>query len=165
MNEFFPEQNQSAVSAPRKPAQPGAGMRPSAFVREVAAIVEPRLKSAGLIANLEVRSRLLKIWYGPEQDVHYELSLHENYSQLEIGLHAESTAESNRAFYDAFDKCMVEIQRELGSSIWLEEWDRGWMRLYETQPLWPLDSSRADDVVARIVEIITVIEPIYRAIL
>ena len=144
---------------------PGAGMKPNTFVREVAAEVERRLQKEGMPANLEVRYRLAKIWYGEDPDVHYELSLHEIGSQLEIGLHAESTAESNRAFYAAFDKCMVEIQRELGNSIWLEEWDRGWARIYETQPLWPLDTSRVDEVAARIVEIISVIEPIYRTIL
>lgn len=139
-------------------------MQPKPFVREVVAEVMRHFGKATPPLNSEARWRLAKFWYGPDPSIHYELSLHENSSQLEIGLHAEATPERNRAFYAAFDRCMVEIQKELGPRMWLEEWDRGWVRLYETEPLWPLDTSRVSSVAERLVEVISTIQPIYLAI-
>ena len=146
-----------------EPAAPGRSLLPGAFVRAVAAEVVKRIGKASPPLNTEVRSRLAKFWYGPDPSVHYELWLHENTAQLEIGLHAESAAERNRAIYAALDRCMVEIQSELGASMWLEEWDRGWVRLYETQRLWPLDPSRVEEVASRVCEVMAVVQPIYVA--
>ncbi len=163
LTDYFPD-NLEPDSLPEKErVLPGSNLRPSAFTREVAAEVVRRLGTPSPL-NCEVRSRLVKFWYGPDASVHYELALHENSSQLEIGLHAESSPERNRAFYAAFDRCMVEIQKELGPQMWLEEWDRGWARLYETEPLWPLDTVRVATVAERVVEVISAIEPIYRAV-
>jgi len=141
-----------------------SNIAPAPFVRQVAATVRERLKSRGSHVNIDVRGRLAKFWYGPDATVHFELWLHENTAQLELGLHAEGPAERNRAVYTALDKCMVEIQKELGTSIWLEEWDKGWIRLYETQRLWPLDDVRVAEVAERLCEIIDVIQPIYETI-
>lgn len=141
-----------------------AGMRPPAFIKLVVAEVVSKVRVTGQPLNHEIRWRIAKFWYGPDPSVHYELALHENTSQLEIGLHAEASAERNRALYGAFDKCLLDIQKELGTSMWLEEWDRGWMRLYETYPLWPLDTPRVSEVAERILEVIAVLEPIYETI-
>src|SRR5215212_2899204 len=91
-----------------------SNLTPALFIRQAASEVKARLGQRGPHLNMEVRSRLAKFWYGPDPSVHYELWLHENTTQLEIGLHAESSAERNRALYVALDKCLMEIQRELG---------------------------------------------------
>jgi hypothetical protein len=147
-----------------RPKVPGSNLMPSPFVRTVAQEVLSQVAKPAPQLHTEVRSRLAKFWYGDDAAIHYELSLHENTSQLEIGLHAEASAERNRAVYNALDRCLVEIQKELGTSMWLEEWDRGWIRLYETQPLWPLDVARASEVAARLHEIIAVVQPMYEAL-
>lgn len=139
-------------------------LAPAAFIKQVATAVKERLSTRISPLNTEVRSRLAKFWYGPDGSVHFELWLHDNTAQLEIGFHSEASAERNRALYVALDKCLMEIQKELGTSIWLEEWDRGWIRLYETQRLWPLDDVRVEEVAGRLSEVIRAIQPIYEAI-
>ncbi len=169
---------------------PAGSLRPGAFVQAVAAKVyrhfERLAGSPDHIANhapygassqaphaqpavwwplhMHIRQRLAKFWFGPDGTVHYELWLHERTARLELGLHFESGPQRNLALYHEFDKCLLEIQMRLGNSIWLEEWDRGWTRLYETLPMWPLDESRAESIAARLCEIIEVLQPIYVAI-
>lgn len=111
------------------------------------------------------RSRLVKFWFGPDNSVHYEVSIHERAAQLEIGLHFEASPERNRSIYKELDRCILEIQSQLGSTVWLEEWDRGWARLYETQHLWPLDDARANEVAERLCDFIRVVQPVYEQIL
>jgi len=59
---------------------------------------------------------------------------------------------------------LLEIQEALGDSIWLEDWDRGWTRIYETQPLYPLDDARIMAVALRLVEIMDYLQPLLEAI-
>ena len=150
----------SAVSDRRRSY---SDLNPTAFVKQVVADIAARVASDSPPLNSEARWRLAKFWYGSDATIHYELAVHENSSQLEIGLHAESSPERNRALYAAFDKCLLDVQRELGTSMWLEEWDRGWVRLYETLPLWPLDAARVLDISSRIMEVIAVVQPIYES--
>ncbi len=164
MIDYFPDTPDTELTTANEAALPGSNLKPSAFTHEVAAEVTRLMAKGEAPLKSEARSRLAKFWYGSDASIHYELALHESASQLEIGLHAESTPDRNRAFYTAFDRCMMEIQRELGPQMWLEEWDRGWARLYETEPLWPLDTVRALSVAERLVEVISVIQPIYEAV-
>lgn len=152
---------------PPAPTQQGttfnANLRPPAFLQVVTLKVEEHFRVLMLALNSHTRSRLAKFWLGSDPSIHYELALHERTSQLEIGLHLESAPDTNRALYRHLDRCMLEIQAQLGQSFWLEDWDRGWVRLYETQPLWPLDQSRADEVASRICQVISTLQPIYEA--
>ncbi len=140
-------------------------LRPSQFISEVSRQGATALHAAGFPFNKQARSRLVKFWEGEEAADHYEVWLHERTSQLELGLHLESDAVRNAALYRGFDRCLLDIQLALGGRMWLEEWDHGWVRLYETEPLWPLDTARAEAVTARLVEIVTVVQPVYRALL
>jgi hypothetical protein len=139
-----------------------ASLRPSPFLHAVVRQVQAQLRADDF--HCFARSRLAKFWFGPDDSVHYELWLHERTSQLEIGLHLESSPAINRAIFKRLDNCLIEIQSELGPSFWLEEWDKGWARLYETQPLWPLDESRVSEVSNRICQAIRTIQPIYEAV-
>gem|GEM_PF-636697 len=144
--------------------QVNSSLRPSAFIQAVVREVEKEPGSQSSDFHSHARSRLAKFWFGHDDSIHYEIWLHERTSQLEIGLHLESSPAVNRAIFKRLDSCLLEIQSELGQSFWLEEWDRGWARLYETQPLWPLDESRVDEVASRLRQVIGVIQPIYEAI-
>jgi len=84
--------------------------------------------------------------------------------QLELGLHFEAVQRENKRLLKAFGPHLLEIQQELGDSIWLEEWDRGWTRIYETQRLFPLDDERILAVTARMCEIIDCLQPILESI-
>jgi hypothetical protein len=151
-------------------AAPSATLRPSsllpaAFLGKVTAEVTSRLAAAGTRPESKSMGRLAKFWFGPVSSVHYEIWMHERTLQLELGLHCESSPEYNLALYNAFDKCLLEIQAALGASMWLEEWDHGWVRLYETHPFWPLDAQRADELAERACEIIGTLQPILDGIM
>jgi hypothetical protein len=111
-----------------------------------------------------VRSQLAQFWWGTSSSVHYEVWIHERNLQVELGLHFESSATRNRELHSAFGNHLLEIQQELGEAIWLEEWDRGWTRIYETQPLLPLDEARVYAIAGRLCEIIDCLQPILESI-
>lgn len=141
-----------------------ARLVPATFLRQVVSKVSGESFWPGHQLNCLSRGGLAKFWYGDDGNIHYEIWVHERSGQLELGLHCESTPEYNSALYRAFDSCMVEIQASLGSSFWLEEWDRGWVRLYETHPLYPLDTYRVEEIAARLGEIIGTLQPLYEEI-
>lgn len=151
-------------SAPEAGRAMFARLRPREFIQRTGAAAQRALREQGLQFNLQVRGRLLKLWAGDDQSVHYEIAVHEREMQLEVGLHMEADAARNAALYRELDRCMLDLQAELGERLWLERWDRGWARLYETEPLWPLDELRVEAVAARLVEIVAVIQPVYAAI-
>lgn len=150
----------SAVARPSM----GAHLWPSQFIAQVAENGAAALNSSGHLFQVQARGHLVKFWSGPEMAIHYEVALHKRDGRLEIGFHMEADPEVNEALYRDLDKCLLEIQATLGSSVWLEPWDKGWVRLYETQPLWPLDSVRVDETVERLVALITTMQPIFEAL-
>jgi hypothetical protein len=141
-----------------------SSFRPTGFVAAVARDVKAHYASRGIEPRTEVHSRLAKIWWGEDRAIHYELAIHERMLQLEMGLHFEATAQRNHSLYEAFGSHLLEIQQELGESIWLEEWDRGWTRIYETEPLLPLDDERIMSVAARLCELIDCLQPVLESI-
>jgi hypothetical protein len=130
----------------------------------VATGVQAALLAEGLPFQVQARSRLVKFWSGEDAAVHYEVWLHEREGRLEIGFHMEADEAFNTALYREFDRCLLDIQVQLGDGVWLEHWDKGWVRLYETQPLWPLDTARVYETMGRVVEFARVVEPVYQAI-
>ena len=139
-------------------------MTPTAFVSAVAREVETYFQRAGNPLHKSMRSWLAQFWWGDDRTVHYELWVHGTALRLEIGLHFEATAARNRALYIAFSKHLVEIQATLGETLWLEEWDKGWARLYETVQLYPLDDARVYSIAGRMCEIMQCLQPMYEAL-
>jgi hypothetical protein len=142
---------------------PGS-MTPSAFVSAVAREVEQYFAKAGRPLHKSMRSWLAQFWWGEDRSVHYELWVHGSTLKLEMGLHFESTGARNRALYLAFGKHLVEIHAALGDTLWLEEWDKGWTRLYETVPLFPLDDARVYAIAGRLSDIMETLQPMYEAL-
>ncbi|HUP27783.1 MAG TPA: hypothetical protein VM409_05055 [Chloroflexia bacterium] len=142
-------------------AWPGTteGMLPSAFLKAVDGEVRSYYKAKGEQINGHLRSRISQFWFGTDRSIHYEVWIHERTLQLEIGLHMESTQERNRAIYDRLGHDLLLIKAALGQSMWLEEWDRGWTRIYQTEPLWPLDNYRVRATRDRIMELVEVLQP------
>jgi hypothetical protein len=143
----------------------GAQMQPNTFVSHVASAVSASFAQHEPPLQVQQRGRLAKFWFGPNSNIHYEIWLHERTLQLELGLHFEATPEFNSLLLKAFDRYLLEIQATLGSSIWLEEWDHGWARLYETHPLFPLDGPRVEQVAERLSRIMGVLQPMLDNIL
>ena len=143
----------------------GPRLRPSQFISQVATQARSGLQEAGFQFEVQARSRLVKFWSGEDAAVHYEVWVHEREGRLEIGFHMEADEDRNAALYREFDKCLLDIQVQLGGGVWLEPWDKGWVRLYETQPLWPLDTGRVYETAERVVAFATAVEPVYQSIL
>jgi len=143
---------------------PGGQLLPHTFLKQLTRTVTLQGADQGLRLNIETHGRLAKFCTGRNQSIHYEVWVHDRTSQLEIGLHCESTPEYNALLYSGFDRAMIDIQVQLGQGFWLEQWDHGWIRLYETHPLRPLDAVRVEEIAARLLEIIRVVEPVYKAI-
>lgn len=147
-----------------EPVPVGTQLQPPTFLHRVVKEVENRFAQAGGQLHTSSRGRLAKFWFGPDGNIHYEIWLHERTLQIELGLHCESTPEYNQSLYKPFDNYLLEIQSSLGYSFWLEEWDNGWIRLYETHPFRPLDETRVDEIASRLSEIIQTLQPILESI-
>jgi hypothetical protein len=139
-------------------------LRPPAFLAAVAREVAAYFVQRGNPVRSRVRSHLAQFWWGSDNSVHYEIALHERSGRIELGLHFESDPTRNRALYAGFDRYLLEIQNALGDGIWLEDWDKGWVRLYETQPLAPIDEARVYALAGRFCEIMECLQPIYETL-
>ena len=135
------------------------GLAPPAFLRAVANDVLAYFAGRTTPVQCNTRGRLAKFWCSPPSSIHYEVWLHERRNLIELGLHFEGDAELNAQLLAYFSGCLLEIQDELGDSIWAEEWDKGWTRLYEVRPMLPLDDERVAETAARMCELIQVLQP------
>jgi hypothetical protein len=136
-------------------------MLPGQFLRRLPTAARAYLPTDDGAAQLQARGRLLKVWYGEEAAIHYEIWMHERSLQMEIGLHCEASPELNAAIRRGLSFYLFDIKGALGNGVELEDWDRGWTRLYETLPLYPLDEARVDEIARRLGEFVTVVQPIY----
>lgn len=106
-----------------------------------------------------LRSSLGQIWTG-NRELHYEVWRRARLGVVEVGLHFESDLLTNARLLGAFRGHEAEVRRALGRAPHLEEWDRGWTRIYEAHPL------AAEDLVercaARLAAYVRALEPILR---
>ncbi len=105
---------------------------------------------------------MLKVWYG-NRALHFEISWRPKLGQIELGLHFEADPLTNARLLGAMRERSALIERRLGVAARLEEWDRGWTRIWEQLP------SDGDDVVGavapRLAAYITTLEPLLVAAL
>ena len=139
---------------------PSENLRPNKFIRLTAARVQELASSLYTDLRSNVRGHLFQYWRGPTSANHYEVWLHERLNKIELGIHFEGSLTANRAHYEYLDSHLLEIQASLGPQIWLEDWDHGWVRLYETIPMLPLDEAKVEEVAARLCRIISVVQPL-----
>jgi hypothetical protein len=135
-------------------------MEPKALLRTI-----PRLIGTHLATDLR-RFRtgtgysLVKVFYG-NRDLHYEASHRARDGTIEIGLHFESDDLTNARLLGAFRMHERAIHHQLPSAR-LEEWDRGWTRIWEPVVYERLDPALRDDIAARLARYITTLEPMLR---
>lgn len=103
----------------------------------------------------------LKCWFG-NRDVHYEIWLRRSLHVIELGLHFEADPLSNARLLGAFRAHHARIRRALGDEVRLEEWDRGWARVWEPVQLARLDAALRERVTARLARYIATLEPLLR---
>jgi hypothetical protein len=103
---------------------------------------------------------LMKIFYGNEA-IHYEASHRAKAHIVEIGLHFESDELTNARLLGAFRAHERAIRRKLPGAR-LEEWDRGWTRIWEPVTYERFDEELRDRLADALARYITVLEPIVR---
>jgi hypothetical protein len=105
-------------------------------------------------------SYLMKLYYG-NRDLHYEANHRARENTIEIGLHFESDDLTNARLLGAFRIHERVIHRKLPSAR-LEEWDKGWARIWEPVIYERLDQALRDEIAARLARYITTLEPMLR---
>ena len=107
------------------------------------------------------RGSLAKWWYG-NPALHYESTLRPRQRSVEIGLHFEADPLTNAQLLAAFRAHAKRIARHLGE-VRIEEWDRGWARVWEPIALTePPGAANGAVVGRRIAAYVSVLEPILR---
>ncbi len=136
-------------------------MEPRTFLRSLPAAIRERVP--GTLADFRSGGgfSLAQCWYG-NRALHYECWVRRPQRAIEVGLHFEADALTNARLLGAFRAHERAIRRALGPGPRLEEWDRGWSRVWESLPLEPLDEELRDRVADRLARYITTLEPILR---
>ena len=106
-------------------------------------------------------SSQVKAWYG-NRALHYEITVRHSAKVVELGLHFESDELTNARLLGAFRSRAKEVKRALGPDVRLEEWDRGWCRVWEPITLEKVDGPYAARVQTRFVDYVRLLEPMLR---
>ena len=111
-----------------------------------------RWNYSGIMAKASYGNRLL----------HYEIWVRPRLGVVELGLHFEADALTNARLYGAFRARSREVKRDLGNDARIEEWDKGWSRVWQPLPLLKIDDDYAEMIQTRFVDYVRVLEPILR---
>jgi len=101
---------------------------------------------------------LMKVWFDHYR-VHYEVVIDQQIGMIEIGLHFEDGPASTLGFLALLDAHILEIKDRLGPEIELERWTQSWGRIYDLRPLTTLDERITAPCGKRLVELITILQP------
>jgi hypothetical protein len=104
-------------------------------------------------------SWMAKAWYG-NRALHYEIWVRGSAKVVEIGLHFEADELTNARLLGAFRMRAKDVKRSLGTDARIEEWDRGWARVWEPFPFATPDIE--DRVRERYCAYVRALEPILR---
>jgi hypothetical protein len=136
-------------------------MQPHEFLNRLANASRKHVPPAFQAFHHGTRFSLSQLWYG-NRDVHYEVWLRPRERRLEIGLHFEADPLTNARLLAAFRAHAHEIHRALGEETRIEDWDKGWARVWEPVSLAPLDGEFLERVASRVAAYIDALEPILR---
>lgn len=101
-----------------------------------------------------------KWWFG-NPDLHYECWPRSK-TTLELGLHFEADPLTNTRLLAAFRARAKPIARSLGDTVRIEEWDRGWARVWEAAQAPGGGDDAAQVLAGRLARYIRTLEPILR---
>ena len=132
------------------------------FLRAVLDRVRADLPPALGAFRAEPRNSIGKLWHG-NRALHYECAIHLREGNLEVGLHFEADPLTNARLLGRFRARERGLRRRLGAGVRVEEWDRGWARVWEAHPAAGLDEALCAEFAVRMACYVTVLEPILRA--
>jgi hypothetical protein len=135
-------------------------MKPGECLRRVGPLVRKRVALDLREFHFESIAFMAKLWYG-NKDLHYEIWSRARLGTFEIGLHFEADPLTNARLLGAFAANSKPIRRALADAR-IEEWDRGWARVWEPIPHRKPDEQLASELAGRIAAYVTALEPILR---
>ena len=136
-------------------------MEPKTYLRAVDAAIRESIPITLGEVQHQNRGWQAKWWYG-NPALHYESTPRVRQGTIEIGLHFEADDLTNALLLAAFRAHAKPIARRLGD-VRIEEWDRGWARVWEPVALSePLGTRNGTAVGKRLAAYIAVLEPILR---
>jgi len=103
----------------------------------------------------------VKAWYG-NADLHYEIWVRSRLHVVELGLHFEADDLTNARLLAAFGARGKDVKRALGNDARIEEWDKGWARVWEPISLELPDAELSERVDTRFATYMRTLEPILR---
>jgi hypothetical protein len=133
-------------------------VRSGDFLSGVVQAVRPKLPAEWQEFETNGFGSLVKLYYG-DPSVHFEVWVQSKTSRVEVGLHFEADQATNDRFMAYFAGRFIEVQAALGPRLELDEWTRTWGRLHEMMPFTVLDEPLVERVAARLVQMITVLQP------
>lgn len=134
-------------------------MRIGECLKRVRPLVRERLADDRRDFNWEA-SFLAKLWFG-NHALHYEITPRERAGTIEIGLHFEADPLTNARLLAAFVANARAVRRALANAR-MEQWDRGWCRVWEPLPYRTPDMELAKELADRVAAYVTALEPILR---
>jgi hypothetical protein len=135
-------------------------MQSAECLRRVRSLVRERVPSDLREFQWESFSFQSKLWYG-NKALHYEIWPRERLGTIEIGLHFEADPLTNARLLAAFAANAKAIRRALRDAR-IEQWDRGWARVWEPLPHRKPDAALATELAERIGAYVPALEPILR---
>jgi len=135
-------------------------MQSAECLRRVRPLVRQRVPTELREFQWESYSFQSKLWYG-NKALHYEIWPREKLGTIEIGLHFEADPLTNARLLAAFTANAKAVRRKLADAR-IEEWDRGWARIWEPVPHRKPDAQLAVELAERIAGYVTALEPILR---
>jgi hypothetical protein len=135
-------------------------MKPGECLRRVGPLVRKDVPPTLREFHYESITFMAKLWYG-NKDLHYEIWSRARLGTIEIGLHFEADPLTNARLLAAFTANSRAIRRSLADAR-IEEWDRGWARVWEPLPHRKPDAQLAVELADRIAAYVSALEPILR---
>jgi hypothetical protein len=134
-------------------------MRIGECLKRVRPLIRERLADDLSDFNWEA-SFLAKLWFG-NHALHYEITPRERAGTIEIGLHFEADPLTNARLLAAFDANAKAVRRALANAR-IEQWDRGWCRVWQSLPYRTPDAELSKELASRLAAYVTALEPILR---
>lgn len=135
-------------------------MQPTECLRRVQSLVRVQLPAELRAFHWSAMSFQSKLWYG-NKDLHYEIWSRERLGTIEIGLHFEADPLTNARLLAAFAANARTVRRALAEAR-IEDWDRGWARVWQPLPHRRPDLELANELAERVAAYVIALEPILR---
>lgn len=130
------------------------------FLAHVPEVVRARLPEH--LQDFRVRgpsASLVKLYYGSDARIHYEVWLQRRAGRVEIGLHFEADPDTNSQMLSRITEQYAIVSQALGPNAEPEQWTASWTRVHESIPFDLLDEALLNQIADRLSRYIMVLEP------